>query len=146
MNKFVWTNPYLPQTLQISVFLAYFHAVFVAIGLILPYIPILRNLLSIFIASYTTFGYLLTILGVLGAFGIANLRLWGYYIGVAVAILSVVTLYGRLTQIIPLGLYFEILFSRNNLINLIFGVAIIALLLHTESRDFIKRNFEKTIP
>lgn len=135
-NKFVWTNPYLPQTLQYSVLLAYFQAAFAVVGLIIPQI----------FGTYTSFGYLLTVLAVLGAFGIANLRLWGYFIAVAVSIVSLITIRGIVTRPINPSIYFHALFSSNNLVNLIFGIAIIALVLHPMSRNYVKKNFVKTIP
>lgn len=135
-NKWVWTNPYLPQTLQISVLIGYFHGFFALIGLIMPRI----------FGGYTSFGWLLIALGVLGSFGVANVRLWGYFISLVAAILSLITFNGIVTRPIPLDVFFDALVSRDNLLNLMFQLATIALLLHPMSRNYVKKHFEKTIP
>ncbi len=135
-NKWVWTNQYLPQTLAVAVMIAYFRAIFALVGLIMP---------TIF-GNYTSFGWMLVGLGVLGAFGIANVRLWGYYLSIVISVLSLITFNGRLTQRIPMRMFFDLLISQNNLFNLMFQIAIICLLLHPMSRNYAKKNFEKTIP
>ena len=69
MNKYVWHNPYLPQTLQVAEIILYF-----------------SNILSIvFIGlqgGITLSILAITALQILAAFGIANLRWWGIILGV----------------------------------------------------------------
>jgi hypothetical protein len=110
-----WTNPSLPQTLQIGVFLLYADAV---LGLL--------------------FGYFLSLIGLLvmvasaaAGYGIANERKWGYQLGVAVA------LFGLLPFALLLaddGL--DSLFDLPVLLALIFPAAKFALLVHPQSRDY----------
>ena len=58
------------------------------------------------------------------AYGIANERRWGYGLGVAMAGLAVV-----------LALIGSAIFRRN-IIGLMFDIALLALLLHPQSRDY----------
>lgn len=64
-------------------------------------------------------------LGGAGGFGIANERKWGYWVGLAAACLPFAV---RLAFGGPLLGY--------SLINLMFEVALVALLLHPQSRDY----------
>lgn len=107
-----FTNPIQPQTLQIAVFLLYINAVFAVLG-----------------------GSLITL--VLGlaegaaGFGIANDKRWGYLLGVAAAVFG----------LLPFALLIVhdgvgSIFNLGILINLIFPVALVALLLHPQSRDY----------
>lgn len=133
MQRWVWTNPYLPQTLQISVVIAYFSAVI--------------QILFTGVLGLNVFLFGIIGLTVLGAFGVANLRWWGYIISVVMAILPfvldlmIVTANGD-----SLGKYFASLFLGPNIINTIFQIAILALLIHPMSWHYVKQNFEKTIP
>jgi hypothetical protein len=101
-----WTNPSQPQTLQIAVFLLYINAFFAFLGL---------SPLSLLYAA-----------GDVGAgFGIANEHKWGYGLGLLMAFLPLVTtiLYGG--ALIGTGL-----------VTLAFEIALVALLLHPQSRDY----------
>ena len=105
-----WLNPSQPQTLQIAVFLLYFNAVFLVIfgG---PY----AFLLGLTIAAGN----------IAGGFGIANEQKWGYGLGIGMALVPFVfslAFYGEL-YIFPF-------------ISLMFDVALVALLLHPQSRDY----------
>jgi len=71
-----------------------------------------------------------------GAYGIANARRWGYLLGIAAAIAPFII---RLEIIRRLDIV-EML--RWNPIGLLFDVAIIAALLHPESRAYQKQWFE----
>jgi hypothetical protein len=97
-----WTNPSQPQTLQIAVFLLYINAFFALLG-------------------FSPLWILLAAGGVAGGYGIANERRWGYHLGIATAILTI--LYGG-------G------FGGQSLVTLAFDVALAALLLHPQSRDY----------
>lgn len=106
-----WLNPSQPQTLQIAIFLLYINAFFAFLfgGIVHLY------------GLATLFG------GVAAGFGIANEKKWGYGLGLAVAIL-------------PFAL--RVAFNGINsifggdVINLLFEVALLALLLHPQSRDY----------
>lgn len=105
-----WTNASQPQTLQIAVFLLYISAAFdVLFGGFLN--PIVLALAAANVAGY----------------GIANERRWGYVLGVVVAGLAVLP---YLIWLLVGGL------STSLLLSALFPVALLALLLHPQSRDY----------
>lgn len=108
-----WLNPSQPQTLQIAVFLLYLNAVF---GLLLSNLP--TEVLVVTVAGGAAAGY-----------GIANERRWGYLLGIGVAFVPFLwpLLYGAGLGWIP-----RYLFTISGL----FDVALVALLLHPQSRDY----------
>jgi hypothetical protein len=63
--------------------------------------------------------------GVAAGYGIANEKKWGYGLGIAMAVLPFVL------QLVFLGNPFA-----TNLINLMFEIALLALLLHPQSREY----------
>jgi hypothetical protein len=108
-----WTNPSLPQTLQIAVFLFYFHAFF--------------DVLYTLSGSLGLLGVVL-IAGQVGAgYGIANEKRWGYKLGIAMAFSPFIL------RLIFLGASYALGFS---IISLAFEVALVALLLHPQSKDY----------
>ena len=111
-----WVNNTQPQTLQIAVFLLYLNAFFELIGRewVVP-------LGLALIAGQVAAGH-----------GIANEQKWGYGVGVAMAFVPLVL---RVAIAGPIGL----LGSGGNLaslMSLMFEIALIALLLHPQSRDY----------
>ena len=104
-----WTNPGQPQTLQIAVFLLYINAVFMVL----------------FGAAFSPIGLLFTVGFAAGGFGIANEKRWGYGLGLLMAFLPFV-----------LRLSFGYGLVGGSLLNFIFEVALVALLLHPQSRDY----------
>jgi hypothetical protein len=104
-----WTNPSQPQTLQIAVFLFYINAAFALIGG----------------AIGSPIGLLIIAGGVAAGFGIANERRWGYALGLLMAFLPFVA-----------RLAFGASLIGGSLINFLFEVALVALLLHPQSRDY----------
>ena len=104
-----WVNPTQPQTLQIAVFLLYLNGIF--------------SLL--FGGLFNTWGLLIIVGSVAAGYGIANERKWGYILGVAMALLPFVLVI--VTKSSPLS---------GGLLNLLFEVALVALLLHPQSRDY----------
>lgn len=108
-----WTNPTQPQTLQIAVFLLYINAVFTAL---------LGGLGSII-------GIALVAGGAAGGFGIANEKRWGYNLGLAMAFLPFILRIAFNGVENMLG---------GSIINLMFEIALVALLLHPQSRDYQK--------
>jgi hypothetical protein len=107
-----WWNPSLPQTLQISMFLLYLNAVFGIIG------GALGNpaLAAIALGEGA------------GAFGIANEKRWGYFLGVFVAVLRVALI------VLLAGLTGLVQFTE--LVPFLFAVALVAVLVHPMSRDY----------
>ncbi|MDQ3569371.1 MAG: hypothetical protein M3396_01860 [Actinomycetota bacterium] len=107
-------NQSQPQTLQIAVFLLYADAAFAVLYLLFfGYSP----LYALPIAAG----------GVAAGFGIANEKKWGYVLGVVMAFLPF---------ILRLALGGLDAVFRVNLLNLMFEIALIALLLHTQSREY----------
>ncbi len=109
-----FVNPAQPQTLQIAVFLLYINAAFLLLDMVLA--PG---------ASEWIFGILLIVAGVAAGYNIANERKFGYALGLVMAFLPFV---------------FRFFISGNplgaNLISLVFEIALVALLLHPQSREY----------
>jgi hypothetical protein len=103
-----WLDRTQPQTLFLATILMYVNA-----GL---------SLLGVLFYGTTAIGLALIVGQVVGAWGIANEKKWGYWVAVAVAVL-----------LLLLTLAF---FSPAELITLIFEVALVALLLHPQSREY----------
>lgn len=103
-----WLDRTQPQTLYMAVILLYVNSVFLALSG-------LQNHFALGIAAG----------GVAGGFGIANEKKWGYGLGIAMAVLPFVL------QLVFLGNPFA-----TNLINLMFEIALLALLLHRQSREY----------
>jgi hypothetical protein len=106
-----WLNPSQPQTLQIAVFLLYLNAVFTAL----------------FALGAVTL--LLVAAGVGAGWGIANERRWAYLLGVGVSVVpfALPLLYG-----FGVGDILRYAFTISGL----FDIALVALLLHPQSRDY----------
>ncbi len=107
-----WTNPTQPQTLQIAVFLLYINAVFSAL-------------------AFSPINLVLAAGQGAAAFGIANEKRWGYVLGIVAATLG----------LLPFALYIldsgvGSIFSLSLLISLLFPVALFALLVHPQSREY----------
>jgi hypothetical protein len=102
-----------PQTLFIATLLLYFNAV--------------AGLVFGVIATSLLLGLAILVALAAGGFGIANEKRWGYTVGLGAAILQLVMLF---------GVFGSEVFSSTLIINLIFDGALIALLLHPESRDY----------
>jgi hypothetical protein len=119
MERRRWLNQGQPQTLIIACFLLYFNAAFAIL-----------DLLGTSFAGVRAVDLLPIAAGVLGAYGIANERRWGYYLAVAVSFLPFVFAAIINSNHNPFG--------GANPITLIFEIALVALLLHTESRRYQK--------
>jgi hypothetical protein len=113
VNEWKFLNQFQPQTLVIGTMFCYIDAGF--------------GLLFGVIATSVLLG-LATILGLAaGGFGIANEKKWGYGVAVAAAVLQVVLLLGVAgTDVLEFPL----------ILNLIFDGALVALLLHPQSREY----------
>jgi hypothetical protein len=113
VNERRFLNQFQPQTLVIGTMLCYLDAIF---GFLFGMVST-----SVVLA-------LLTIAGLaIGGYGIANEKKWGYAVAVGAAVLQVVMLVavaGADVLGFPL------------LLNLVFDGALVALLLHPQSRDY----------
>ncbi|MDQ3574673.1 MAG: hypothetical protein M3378_02160 [Actinomycetota bacterium] len=107
-------NQSQPQTLQIAVFLLYADAAFAVFYLL-------------FFGLSPVYALPVAAGGVAAGFGIANEKKWGYVLGVIMAFLP-------FTLRLALG-GLDAVF-RVNLLNLMFEIALVALLLHTQSREY----------
>jgi len=105
-----WVNPSQPQTLQMAVFLLYIDA-----GLLVIQGGLLSPFFTLFIVGDAA-----------GAFGMANERRWGYGLGLAMAFLPFV--YRVINGQSPI--------AGMGILNLMFAIALVALLLHPQSRDY----------
>jgi hypothetical protein len=117
MEQRRWVNPSQPQTLYTATFLLYLNAAF---GLL-------------FGAFVSAIGILIVIGEVAAAYGIANERRWGYLLGVAMAGLALLPF---VLLAVDDGL--TELLQPVVLLNMIFPVALFALLVHPMSRDYQK--------
>lgn len=119
-SKVRWTNPALPQTLMIAVFLLYINPAFTVLAMLVA--TTFPPLLLLIAASQVTAGY-----------GIANEQKWGYYLGVVVAFAPFV-----------LRWYFfgNPLRGTGGILNLMFEIALVALLLHPQSRLYARDWFK----
>lgn len=108
-------NQTQPQTLQIGVMLLYINAAFKLLGG----------------AFFSLLGLVLVAALAAGGYGIANEQKWGYQVGVGAAFANLM---------LPL-LFFGIDTALENplfLLGVIFDVALVALLLHPQSREYQK--------
>ena len=117
MERRRWLNQSQPQTLVIACFMLYINAAF--------------SLLAVLSIGGVSPVVLVPIAaGVLGAYGIANERRWGYYLAVGVAFLPFVISAAFSKHHNP--------FAGADIFTLIFEIAVVALLLHPESRQYEK--------
>ncbi|HUR77812.1 MAG TPA: hypothetical protein VMZ22_07680 [Acidimicrobiales bacterium] len=129
-----WVNQSQPQTLVIATFMLYAGAVFTILGNT-PHlgpaigsgsnIDLIENLGRLFVAVGGAYaGYL-----------IAQEKKLGYYLGIAVAALPIVakTIFCFRYQISPL---------RLDLVEWIFDIAVFALLVHVQSRSYVRLWFK----
>ena len=113
MQQRRWLNPAQPQTLQIAVFLFYANSFFIILALLLNAdLPLIY--IGIFVGQ------------VAAGWGIANEMKWAYYLGLAMAVLPFAIRF----------YYYSNPFSGTGLISLMFEIALIALLVHPQSRDY----------
>ncbi len=116
-----WINQSQPQTLVIACFLLYLNAAFGVLN-------VLRAGRVINLGGPGIVYYVIVIGGgVLGGNGIANEHRWGYILGLV-------------TAFAPFALAFYIVGSpfAGDILSLIFEIALVALLLHTQSREYQK--------
>jgi hypothetical protein len=102
-----WVDRTQPQTLMMATVLMYINSVFGVIDGELLAFPL---------------GTLLVVGPVAAGWGIANEKKWGYWLGLSLAVLQV--------------LFLLFYFSAGAVLTLIFYVALVALLLHPQSRSY----------
>jgi Sec-independent protein secretion pathway component TatC len=119
MERRRWLNQSQPQTLVIACFLLYLNAAFALLAA-----------LGTSFAGVDALVVLVLLLGVVAAYQIANERRWGYYLAIGVAISPFVLRAALNSNHSP--------FAGAGVIDLIFEIALLALLLHTESREYQK--------
>jgi hypothetical protein len=107
-----WLDRTQPQTLMIATIIMYVNAA-----------------LGVLYGAELNFpiGTVLVLGPVVAGWGIANEKKWGYWLGIALAVL----------QVVFLLLYF----SPGALLNLVFYGALVALLLHPQSRSYARTWF-----
>ena len=112
MERRRFLNPAQPQTLVIAVYLLYLHAAFLLFDLLrLGIFPLL---------------YVASVIGAaVAGYGIANERKWAYGLGIAMAVFP-----------FALRFYYSGNPLSSNLLSLMFEIALVALLLHPQSRDY----------
>ena len=113
-----WVDPSQPQTLQFACWLLYANAV---VGFLLAS--------SIFLIGGPLFGLLGLAGCVLAGYGIANEHRWGYVLAVILAGMEV------LLYVVAAGGIIAAI-SSAVLIPMAFAIALFALLLHPQSRDY----------
>jgi ABC-type Na+ efflux pump permease subunit len=132
-----WTNQSLPQTLQIAVFLLYAGVVFVFLGQSTGIgVALVGDSFSSINTANTLENVARLFIAVGGAFAgyaIANERRVGWYIGIGVAALPLVA---KLLLMVRFHIY------NFDLVTLLFEVALVALLLHTMSRNYVRLWFK----
>jgi hypothetical protein len=109
MSSNRWLDRTQPQTLYMAVLLLYINAAFAAL----------------FGGLFNPIGLAIVAGGVAAGYGIANEKKWGYGLGVAMAVLPFIL---------------QLIFTHNpfgtDLISLMFEIALLALLLHPQSREY----------
>ena len=100
-----WLDKTQPQTLMMATLLMYVNAV-----------------LALITTRSIPFLLVLVVGPVAAGWGIANEKKWGYWLGVALAVLTV--------------LYFALHISFGSIVNLLFYGALVALLLHPQRRAY----------
>lgn len=132
-----WYNPNVPQTLAIAQILLYINAVFTflyeVVGPRGGTAAMVRFLAVVAVAAY-----------VYGAQGIANEKKLGWQVGVAAAfspfVLRFLEIQTALGSLVSMGdkIQYTVGLKGGGLLNVIFDIALIALLLHPMSRNHQK--------
>ena len=122
MERRRWLNQSQPQTLVIACFLLYINAAFAVLNLLRA------GSSTISLGGWGTAYFVVTIGGgVAGGFGVANERKWGYFLAVVTSFAPFVL--ALLAGANPFGV---------DVITLLFEIALVALLLHPQSREYQK--------
>lgn len=131
MGSAIWVNPRQPQTLYIAQILMYIRGgLAILFGGALGSIGSAELFGSKLVAAL--FLLLLTVGLIAAAFGIANEKRWGYRLGVVAAIAPLlITAYVLFPD--DLG---DLVTDGRTAVSVLFDVALLALLLHEQSREY----------
>jgi hypothetical protein len=134
-----WINQGQPQTLQIAVFLLYFQALFVLLLGSNTDNLVLAALLKVGIGYSGFLESLVTLIVGFGAAGaaflIANEQKWGYRLGVGIAALPVAAM--LILLVLPtMNNVPRVSLEDLGLLSVMVDVALFALLVHPQSRDY----------
>jgi hypothetical protein len=110
VNDYRWINHSQPQTLQTGTMLLY-----------------VEGVLGVLLGSYG--GLFVCVAMVVGGFGVANDKRWGYGIALAAAVLNVLFIF-RFWGVA------QAFTNVDPLLSLMFGAALVGLLLHPMSRSY----------
>ncbi len=108
-----WFPTGQPQTLQIATALLYWNAI---LGLIA----------GVAVGGLGRLSLLLIAADLAGALGISNAKKWGYYVAIAAAVLPLFLL-----------IFLASVFAAN-ILSLLFQIALVVLLLHPQSRHYVR--------
>lgn len=136
MSNAMWVNSRQPQTLYIAQILMYFRGV-MAVFFSGALSSIGRTELFGSRLLAIVYIFLLTVGLIAGAFGIANEKKWGYMLGVVAAFAPLVV-----TAYVVLPDHIDALFRANVFIDVMFDIALVALLLHQGSRAYQRAWFK----
>jgi len=130
-----WTNNSQPQTLQIAVFLLYADAFFIALEVLTS-----GDAIDLLTDVPWGTGLILAIpAGVLAGRAIASEQRWGYYLGIVMAFFPFVfwtmwfytnVRFATVRTALDYGI------TGRGIISMMFEIALVALLLHTHSREY----------
>lgn len=124
-----WFNKAQPQTLQIATFLLYAGAAFILLYLVLDRFTAMHIGLFLLVdnAGLARIGLLLLAAAQIAAgFGVANERKWSYPVALSCAGIAIaLNLYASTDPLVQIDIF-----------ALITDVALLALLLHNQSRDY----------
>lgn len=131
MGSAIWVNPRQPQTLYIAQILMYIRGgLAILFGGAIGSIGSAELFGSKLIAA--VFLLLLTVGLIAAAFGIANEKRWGYRLGVIAAIAPLaITAYVLFPD--DLG---DVVTHGGTAVSVLFDIALLALLLHEQSREY----------
>lgn len=113
MQRRRFLNPAQPQTLVISVYLLYFHAGFLLFFLLVN-------------GAFPLLYLALVVGGFVAGYGISNEWKWAYILGICMAVFPFILRFVDTGN--PL--------AGGDLLGLMFEIALVALLLHPQSRDY----------
>ncbi|MGB6059345.1 MAG: hypothetical protein WBF71_13895 [Microthrixaceae bacterium] len=134
MSNRRWYNPHLPQTLVIGQLLLYFNAAF-------DLLDFLTGRISLSWAVTNISGLLIIAgiaLSIFGAQGIANESKFGYQTAVAASFVPLIARLVAAAQSSGIASNISFIFFGNNVLNVMFEYALIALLLHPMSHHHQK--------
>ena len=114
MDSRRWFNSGQPQTLQVAQIFLYFNGAFLLLQ-------------GMFAGGLNRLAVVIAVGQVVAAFGIANEKKWGYWLGVAFALLpfAFIALVAWRYHVLAVGLF-----------SLVFDVALVVVLLHPMTRDY----------